>query len=347
MVYRELTPLPYGAPVTAGGAGQVVARFAVQSSRGRAKSIVAFIAIFSLLALCSQWCVRAVATVAHLASAAQERPAEASLAVVSAQNAFLQARNARLSGSGPSASAASLADLASEIADAEASMLGELASAERQTSSPDAQALIASIRLSLKRWRDEQPLPEAYGAFAEALEAARAAEIDRQFALLADAVALDASFSDNSVRAEFEKTRNQAFLWAAGAPAAAIILLLTMMRGASTPPESCKSPGVIILDADGRIVRADDAAAACIAKSRAGGFRKSDLLEALESAVFAFRNGHSQGESLIAGLENGDEIETGDGRSMRVSRHGAEDGGAIVVITEQRPFPPAAVPAGS
>ena len=324
-----------------------MARFAVQSSRGRAKSIVAFIAVFSLLALCSQWCVRAVATAAHLAAAAQERPAAASLAVVNAHNAFLQARNARLLGSGPRAGAASLTDLTSEIAAAEASMLGELASAEKQTSSPDAQTLITSIRLSLKRWRDEQPLPEAYGAFAEALEGARAAEIDRQFALLADAVALDASFADDFVRAEFEATRNQAFLWAVGAPAAAIVLLLTMLKAASTPTQSRNSPGVIILDADGRIVRADDAAAACVAKSRAGGFRDSELLEALEGAVFAFRNGQSQGESLIAGLETGDEIETGDGRSMRVSRHGAEDGGAIVVITEQRPFAPAVAPAVS
>ncbi|MEE2692294.1 MAG: hypothetical protein VX640_12215 [Pseudomonadota bacterium] len=317
-----------------------MARFAVQSSRWRAKSIVAFIALFILLVLCSQWCVRAVATAGHLASAIQTRPAASLTAAANAQNAFLRARNLRLS---IDRNEGATAEGSPSFSDAERRIVSELANAARETSSPDALALISSIRLSLKKWRDEQPLPEAYGVFADAMEEARAAEIDRQFSLLVDVIAADAETDGEIIRAEIAKRRNEAFLWAVGAPAAAIVLLLTLIRGASPAEGSgAKAAGVIILDPDARIVYADEAAASCVARAR-GSSDRTGLMEALENAVFEFRNGESSGESLIAGLESGDDITFPDGRSMRVSRHGAEGGGAVVVIADLKAFAPAAV----
>lgn len=295
-----------------------MARFAVQSLRGRAKSIVAFIAVFSLLVFAGQWCARAVARAEELASASYSVPP---VAVTRAELAFLEARNSRLA-SGWAAGGDELA-------------LDALAQIETEISSPDAHALIASIGAALKRWRDDPPLPEAYGAFAEALEEARAAEIERQFDLLADAVALEVGGARESVLAEFAQLRSEALLWAFGAPAAAIILLLAMMRGAPMAPPLRKAPGVIILDADCRILQADDAAIAWFAASQTLARRNGDLFEALESAVLAFRNGEVKGESLIAGLESGDDIDFGEGRRVRIARHRTEEGGAIVLMSER------------
>lgn len=296
-----------------------MARFAVQSLRGRAKSIVAFFAVFCLLVLAGQWCVRAVARAEHLVSASSYSASP--VAVARARLAFLEARNSRLV-SGRASGGVELA-------------LDALAQTDTEISSPDAHALIASIDAALKRWRDEPPLPEAYGVFAKALEEARAAEIERQFDLLADAVALEFAGGKESVRVEFAQLRSEALLWAVGAPAAAIILLLAMMRGAPMAPPWRRAPGVIILDADGRILQADDAAIAWFAESQTLARRNGDLFEALESAVLAFRNGDMKGESLIAGLESGDEIDFGEGRRVRIARHRTEDGGAIVLMSER------------
>jgi len=58
------------------------------------------------------------------------------------------------------------------------------------------------------------------------------------------------------------------------------------------------------------------------------------LFSVLETAEISFTNGGSEGQSLIAGLENGDEIQTAEGMWLRVSRSSMRDGGVVMVLAD-------------
>lgn len=210
---------------------------------------------------------------------------------------------------------------------------------ENTTQSAETRAIAAALKLALERWSNEKELPEAYGAFAAAMEEARAEEIARQFRLLAQTLAAETAAKDEAGIAQFSRLRAAASLWAVGAPAAAVVLLLIIaLTERSVSGHAGGAGGVIVLDAEARVVYADATASKRFARLA----QPFDVaLRALDAAVVEFRNGDDAGECLIAGLESGDTVRGADGRKLHVQRRSGENGGAVLTLSETRRGAPA------
>lgn len=311
----------------AGRSDQSAEKDAARSFWARAKRLTACAALGLLVVVCSQWCANAVAGYSVLAARGPDWADSVQLAAVRAENAWLAARSDRLARMRSPLEAA-------PAAQAERRIMGEFRRIESVAQSAEARAIAAALRLSLERWSNERDLPEAYGAFAAAMEEARAEEIARQFRLLAQTLAADTAADDEAGVAELSRLRIAASVLAYGGPAVAVMLLLIVVlaeRAAFERPQA--AAGVIVLDAEARVVYADETASRRFARN-AQPFEVA--LRALDAAVVEFRNGEDAGECLIAGLESGDTVRGADGRKLQVQRRTGENGGAVLTMSETR-----------
>ena len=305
-----------------------MARNAVQTHWGRTTAALALAAVVIATGALAAIAVVAPGAMREAAANGPDRTAAARLAASAAETEYLRARLARLD-----PTLAFDAEGASRV-DAPASRFVErLHLASKGAYSPEAEDLLRSILAAFERWRSEQPLPEAYGAFSAALEEARAAEIERQFELLFDLMDRDAA-QEAALRArDAERIALAARYASVAATTLVCVVVLALMRALFRPAPAAREPAALaLLDEDARIVYADDKAIAC-----APAADDEDPLAALEAQPFRYRNGERKGETLIAGLESGDEFRLRDGRRMRVSRLATPSGGALLVMADVDP----------